>query len=234
MSSDRFIVQGFMAKSDPFLSDAFLLGHVKVLEDFGITNVTTNNSKWKDSKNVYVIICFDEETHDIVAGIRIEKKSASSILPIELAVSDYATSLVATVERDKLEGQVAEVCGLWNARRVFGYNLSHFLSEAAVAVLPHLDVKSAYCLVAHYTLELSLSLGFEILQNFGDSGWIPYPNDTYKAYGMRIADVNFLQSGNPEVVRSIIEIRNSLEGQVTVRGQRKNSIVSYNLLNVLP
>jgi hypothetical protein len=225
----QYIVDGFWAAENRKTCVEYLDGHVQVLEEFGITNVTTNSDYWKDREDVYVIICRESESGQIVAGIRIEPKVESKLLPIESAISSIDIGILNEVAESSRIGKAVEICGLWNSRKVFGKDISRFLSECAVAILPHLEARIAYCLVAHYTLELSQSLGFCIIDEIGTNGWVPYPNETYKAFSMVIRDIESLSFGNPEVVERIHSFRFRPNGTAVITTTRYVSEISYNL-----
>jgi hypothetical protein len=225
----QYSIEGFWASEKPEVCEEYLQGHVRVLEEFGITNVTTNGDYWTYRDDVFVFICREIETGIVVAGIRVEPKIDSQPLPIEAAVLPSEPKIIDVILSSRNHGRVVEICGLWNSRKVFGREISRFLSECAVASLSELQVAHAYCLVAHYTLDLSKSLGFHVVQEIGTDGWIPYPNETYKAYSMVINDVRNLEGGDHDVIERIMNLRKNTSGISVIKTPRFISELNYNL-----
>lgn len=104
--------------------ERFLKGHVSVLEDYGITNISTNNNLWMEMKNVFVIVAFYGE--EIVGGIRVHVADGKEPLPVEKAVG-YIDCKVHQLINQYLETGTGELCGLWNAKSVAGYGVSLLL-----------------------------------------------------------------------------------------------------------
>jgi hypothetical protein len=107
----------FKAIENQALCEEFMSGHIRVLKDFGITNVTTNTDSWKMNENIHVIVAKSKSTGELVGGIRIQIMSDKEELPIEQALTELDPKVPEVLRRDKAH-EVAEVCGLWNSKRV--------------------------------------------------------------------------------------------------------------------
>ncbi|HRH39008.1 MAG TPA: hypothetical protein PK760_11710, partial [Flavobacteriales bacterium] len=77
--------KAFRATNEPELCAEFLRQHRKVLEDFGITNVTTNDDAWTKDPNTYVIVALADDA-SMVGGIRLEVDKGTRDLPIQSAL----------------------------------------------------------------------------------------------------------------------------------------------------
>src|SRR5579872_4476168 len=67
------------------LSERYIAGHKKVLEDYGITNITSNNRVWLDMPCVYAVIAENEEG-EVIGGIRVQMADGTHPLPVEKAI----------------------------------------------------------------------------------------------------------------------------------------------------
>lgn len=187
----RIRVISYPASTNTELSGKFIVGHRRVLHDFGITNVTSNNVDWIGSKETYVIVAVDSENDEIVGGIRINLSQSSTDLPLHGALGYMDERIVNWIEEKNKTG-VAEVCGLWNAKRVFGKGISPLLTLSAVALCGMLPTQLLLGIAAPYTRLMSISMGFELMDQFGDNGYFPYPNDRHRASLMAITDLKCL------------------------------------------
>ena len=68
---ERITFKAFHAPDEPELCAEFLREHRRVLEDFGIANVTTNTADWTSDPDTYVIVAISEK-QGMVGGIRVE------------------------------------------------------------------------------------------------------------------------------------------------------------------
>jgi len=51
----RFSIRAFRAVDEPELCEEYIKGHVKVLTDFGIANITSNNNEWTKHPHIYCL-----------------------------------------------------------------------------------------------------------------------------------------------------------------------------------
>lgn len=190
-------IVAFYATTNRKVCDEFSEGHIKVLEDFGITNVTSNSDYWKEDPQMIVITCREKETGIMVGGVRIELKRDGVELPLEKGVGYMDDRVYAEVERTHKEG-TCEICGLWTSRRAFGKGIAMLVSRVAVGLVPKFEVNSVYCLVAQFTRDMVKSLGFREIMGVGNEGVFPYPNDKFQAYVLNILDIHGLPDATDE------------------------------------
>ncbi len=184
---EKLMFRAFRAVDEPETCAEFMREHRRVLEDFGITNVTTNTESWTTDPHTYVIVALSDKL-GMVGGIRVQIAQKGAPLPMDLALRKMDPSITTCLDGLIGEGN-AEVCGLWNANRFAARGLSSLLAFAAVSVANQLGVRSMVCLVAHYTLRHALKVGFTILEDLGDGGTFTYPIPSIKAIAMVIPDV---------------------------------------------
>ncbi|HRO98816.1 MAG TPA: hypothetical protein PLN54_05225 [Flavobacteriales bacterium] len=189
---ETITLKAFRAVDEPGLCAEFLRQHRKVLEDFGITNVTTNNEAWTQDPETYVIVAISD-IEGMVGGIRIEVDHVGRELPIKSALF----SLDHRIDRELSQlrtGGNAEICGLWNANSYSSKGLPTLLAFAAVSLANQIGIRTLVCLVAHYTLRHALKAGFTIMEGVGDGGTFTYPIPSIKAIAMVIPDAITLSS----------------------------------------
>lgn len=224
----RYEFYHFKAIENKPLCEEFMKGHILVLKDFGITNVTTNTDSWKENGNIHVIIARSKQTLELVGGIRIQIMSKEEALPIEQALSDLDPNVTPFIRKNNC-AEVAEVCGLWNSKRVYGKGISHFLSRTAVAVAPLIGVKKLYCLAAPYTKEMAESIGFQVVEKLGNNGTFKYPIETHLARIMLIDDTLSINSASAQEKERIFDLRNSPQQSFIEKGPLGFLDIEYNL-----
>lgn len=197
--------KAFRAPDEPGLCVEFLKQHRKVLEDFGITNVTTNSASWTSDPDTFVIVAISNRS-GMVGGIRVEIDRPHRRLPIHDALISLDPNIAGTLERLQFSGN-AEVCGLWNANRYSSKGLPSLLALAAVSVANQIGIRSMVCLVAHYTLRHALKAGFTVIENLGEGGTFTYPIPSIKAIAMIIPDVTTLAHANSVHRQSLFSLR---------------------------
>jgi len=121
-------IVAFYATNNRKVCDEFSEGHIKVLEDFGITNVTSNSDYWKEDPQMIVITCREKDTGIMVGGVRVELKRDGVELPLEKGVGYMDERVYSEVERTHQEG-TCEICGLWTSRRAFGKGIAMLVSR---------------------------------------------------------------------------------------------------------
>lgn len=189
---ETITLKAFRAVDEQDLCVEFLRQHRKVLEDFGITNVTTNTEAWTQDPDTYVIVAISD-IEGMVGGIRIEVDHEGRELPIKTALFKLDHRVDKELSQLRTDGN-AEICGLWNANSYSSRGLPTLLAFAAVSLANQIGIRSLVCLVAHYTLRHALKAGFTIMEGIGDGGTFTYPIPSIKAIAMVIPDAIALNS----------------------------------------
>lgn len=136
-------MRAFRAMNNIPACEEFLEGHVRVLEDYGITNISTNNRKWMGLTSVYVITATDESTGKVVGGIRVHIADGKEPLPVEHAIGYMDDKVYKLIEQYKDLG-TGELCGLWNAKSVAGYGVSLLLVRAGISIVNQIRINSLF------------------------------------------------------------------------------------------
>ncbi|MBL7944539.1 MAG: hypothetical protein JNN32_00645 [Flavobacteriales bacterium] len=234
---EKLLIRAFRAVQEPETCATFLREHRKVLEEFGITNVSTNNEAWCSDPYTYVIIA---ETPDgrMVGGIRVEVCGRRP-LPISNALRKLDPRIDEVMARLEADG-TAEVCGLWNALSYNSRGLPNLLSLAAVSVANQLQVRSMVCLVAHYTLRHALRVGFTVIEEVGDGGTFTYPIPSIKAIAMVIPDVRSVDTASVANRKDLMSLRlrpnqNRVEMPAQIEIEvRYELILDHSVLSLVP
>lgn len=207
----------------------FKNGHEKVLSDYGITNITTNTFEWMKDPNVYVVMAISEEDNEVVGGIRIHISSESTTLPVESAVGHMDPNIYNIVKNFRENGGVAELCALWNAKRVAGKGVSTLLTRASIAATVQLSFQTLMGICADYTMDMFNKVGFRVNPKLGNSGEFKYPNENYIARVLGIMNAITLDTAHPYDKERMISLRENLE-QSCEENERKGIIeADYNL-----
>lgn len=223
-----FKITSFQPIHFPELSSKYTEGHRRVLSDFGIENISTNNDAWKQDPSVHAIVAISTIDNSIVGGIRIHYKNSRTSLPLKLALNYLDPKIQEWLNKDSQE-EIAEICGLWNSKKVFGKGLSFFLTRAAVAYVRRNNLTKVVGLAAPYTREMSESVGFRVVSELGSNGTYNYPNEKHLASVMEIIDLPNISTATFENHRRIhslsaYPIQNFQENYRNCR-----SIIHYNL-----
>ena len=172
----------FRAIDEPLLSQQYLEGHVKVLTDYGIENVTTNNSTWMKNPHVYCVVAQDVLSKEILGGVRIQLADGIYPLPVEGAIGKMDQSIFDKVEYYAKEGGIGESCGLWISKKVKNLGLSRYLMWSSISSANQLRFGTLLGICAGYTLKLFGQIGFVVDKSLGENGDFPYPNEKYIAH----------------------------------------------------
>ena len=202
---EQITIRAFRAKDEPGTCMEFLRGHGKVLEDFGITNVTTNNPLWCDDPDTYVIVVLTKEM-GMVGGIRLEVARPGRVLPMKEALMKMDPAIDGVLAELSGSG-MAEVCGLWVAKEFIGRGLPQLLALSAVSIANQFGMESLVCLVAHYTLRQAIKAGFVPLESIGDKGTFTYPIPSIKAIAMVVPDTISLHTSPQEYREALVSLR---------------------------
>jgi len=221
-------IRAFRAIDDEDTCLRFMEGHARVLTDYGITNISTNNSEWKDSPHVYGVIA-ENEQGVIIGGMRLHLTNAADVLPLEKAVGDQDTKIADLIYSYSL-GVAAEACGLWNAREAAGYGVSILLVRALLVIAYQLRLESVFTLCATYTVYITKQMGSSPIDSIGDNGVLIYPVINYKARFFQNTDVSNLSAADEQNRTRIMELRQTPNQIATELVAKYPVEVRYNLL----
>ena len=222
---DFLSFRSLQAINEPETCRKFIEGHRKVLEAYGITMITSNNAKWSEHQNTYVIVAESLDNGAVLGGVRLQIADADFNLPIVDAVGKVDSRIVDIVNSQ--HGRIAEACGLWNSREIAGMGVSFFLLRAAIALAYRVQVDVLYALAAPVTVEMCQNAGFEIERNLGNDGFFNYPKLGLVATAMKIDDLKHLPNASEIDRNHVFDVRERPEQTTEIIGPKGKLSVKY-------
>lgn len=221
--------RAFRAINDYESCTKFRDGHVTVLKDYGITNITTNNDEWMKNPNIYCIVA-ENETGEVDGGIRIQISDYKNLLPVEKAIGKMDPRIHDIVSELRFKGGVGELCALWNSKRVAGLGISILLTRAGISAINQLKFNTLMGICAEYTLKMFQQVGFVVDNSLGLKGEFPYPNPNYIARVLGIMNAATLETAAAYDKERMQNLRDN-PVQMTLEKTEKAEInIDYNLL----
>lgn len=202
---EKITLKAFRAPDEPELCEEFLREHRRVLEDFGIQNVSTNTDAWTRDPNAFIIVAL-HETLGMVGGIRLQVAAPGATLPMEEAIGKMDARIHDELI-GLLDGGNGEVCSLWNANRYANKGVPVLLSQTVTAMASMVGVRHMVCLVAHYTQRHPRRNGFVVMEGVGEKGCFSYPIPSIKAIAMVNRDTIILPDATDQQRHLIFSIR---------------------------
>ena len=203
-------------------------GHVQVLKDYGIENITSNNNEWMYNQNIYCVIAIDND-NEMVGGIRLQIGDGISPLPVETAIGDIDPGIYKVVEYYHKNGGIGELCGLWNSRKVKGVGISVVLVRAAISIINQLKFQTLTGICAEYSLKMFQEVGFVINERLGNEGKFVYPNENYIARVVGILNSLTLATAAPYDRKIMLNLRDCPVQSRIESGPKGNFNVNYDL-----
>jgi len=201
-------IRTFRAPDDKEACAKFITGHKRLLEIYGITQITSNTEQWVDDYSTIVILVEDKETKLVYGGARVQIVTGQYELPIEIAIGKYDPKIYNMVKADQMNGGTCEVCGLWNSREVAGMGIGSFiLARIGVVITSQLPVTTSYVLCAPSTVKMANNIGFVIEKSLGNDGLFYYPKEDLVATAMRFENVRDLSNATEKEKLKITSLR---------------------------
>ncbi len=225
----KLIFRAFRAIDEPDTCERFLNGHVKVLADYGITNITTNNRLWMQNPSIYCVIATKPHSDEIVGGIRVHIADGETPLPLELAIGKMDPRVHAIIN-SYLDSGTGELCGLWNAKEVAGLGLSLLLIRAGISIVTQVALESLFTICADYTMPMVRRVGFVVEDTIGKNGDFVYPNENYIARVLRKMNAIKLETADELDRERIFSLRKSPEQIFVEAGPKGDLEIDYKLI----
>lgn len=226
----NYKIFAFRAIDEPELCGQYIAGHVKVLLDYGITNITTNNNTWVKNPHIYCVVAQDNKSKELLGGVRIQIADGVHPLPVEEAIGKMDNTIYNKVNHYALNGGIGESCGLWIAKNVKNLGISRFLMWASISSAIQLNFSTMLGICAGYTLKLFGEIGFVIDNSLGNNGDFPYPNNNYIAHVIGILNAITLETANQFDKDIMLSLRNNPIQDRIETNKDIISNISYNLI----
>ncbi len=214
--------------NDVNLSERYLSGHKQVLQDYGITNITTNNRVWLEMESVYAIVA-ENEAGELVGGIRLQMADGVHPLPVEKAIG-HMDSRIHDVVKKYYEHGVGELCALWNAKSVAGYGISVLLTMAGISITNQVNCNTLMGICGDYTLQMFKNVGFVVDNTLGINGEFYYPKEDFIARVLGILNSKTLETAIPEYKERMVDLRNRPVQQFEENGPKGAVDINYQLI----
>ncbi len=222
--------RAFRAINEPETCSIFLAGHIKVLEDWGIENITSNNFEWMDNPGTYCIVAELKSTNQIIAGIRVQVGNGTHPLPVVGAVGKYDKRIVELIEVLLEDGGVGELCGLWTSKQTSGLGLGLLLSRAGVAIVSQLKFNTMVGICAGYSLSMFKQVGFVVNEALGKEGDFNYPNEKYIANVVGVLNAQNLWTAKAFDRQRILDLRKNPRQIYKEQGKNQLIEIEYDLV----
>jgi hypothetical protein len=222
----KILFRSFQAINNPKVCELFLEGHVKVLTDYGITNITTNNKAWMEMPSVYVIVAMDENRTKVLGGIRVHVADGNQPLPLESAIGKMDPRVYDIIAEYIDEG-TGELCGLWNSKEVAGLGVSLLLIRAGISIVNQIKLNSLFTICADYTMPMVKRVGFIVEDSIGKKGDFVYPNENYIARVLRKMNAITLEAADEHDKNRILDLRSK---PIQIFNEVGEITIDYNLI----
>jgi hypothetical protein len=220
-------IRAFKAINEPKTCALFLEGHRKVLEEFNLSNISTNTPKWINHEGTIVVIA--EYNGEVIGGARMQITDNDFPLPVADAVAHFDSKIYDLIDEKTKDGGSSELCGLWNARVLPpSLGLTRMVSVACVSMAEQLNTKNIFAICAGYTLYPAMRMGMQIQKQVGNNGEFIYPNSHFRA---RVLCMNgyTLESSNPDFKNEINTLRENPMHKTSLIIEEKEVPVIYSL-----
>ena len=201
-----FRLWAFRAIDEKELCREYIKGHIKVLTDYGITSITSNNSQWIENPNMYCVMAVDSKTGELVGGIRIQIANGIFPLPVEKAIGSMDSRIYDIVKNYAYNGGIGELSGLWVSNKLKGVGMGPYLVRAIISSANQLDFITLIGICGENTLPMFKNVGFLIDRSLGKDGGFPYPTEDLTAHVVGILNAVTLESAasfDKEVMTSL-------------------------------
>lgn len=223
-----YTFRAFRAIDDRDSCENFLKGHINVLTDYGITNITTNNKDWMMNPNVYVIVVEKESDKKIVGGIRVHKADGIHPLPVETAIGKIDAKIYELIN-SYIDSGTGELCGLWNSKEVAGMGISLLLIRAGISFVNQFGIISLFTICAEYTLPMVRRVGFVVETGLGNNGAFIYPNENYIAQVLKKLNATTIETADDIDKERILNLRENPEQKTLELINNRTLVIDYKL-----
>ncbi len=209
MSYTSVRIKAFRAINDFASCRKFIEGHRKVLDNHGISKITSANDEWAYNPSVFVVLVESLDGSKAYGGARVHAADGITGLPIEEATEYLDPKIHEAVKKYSAAG-TGELCGLWNSIEVAGLGIgSYFSALTGVAITTQIGIDTLFALCAPPTVKFSQWVGCRIVNEIGNEGTFYYPKIDLLATVVLLEDSPNLPYANDEAKTKINSLRNN-------------------------
>lgn len=200
-------IRAFRATDDFKTCLKFYEEHKRVLEQHGVTQVTSATAEWMFSRSVFVVVVETMDGGKLYGGARVHAADGKTLLPIETAVGGMDSSIHDYV-RYYAQNGTGELCGLWNSFEVAGLGIgSLFPSRVSVVIAEQIGLNTMFSLCSPATVRFNQWIGSRIFTEVGNNGAFYYPKLDLIATAVFLDDVKDLSSAHPRERQKMLSLR---------------------------
>lgn len=227
---DEAIVMVSRASQDERLCKRLLQGHKRVLEAYGIKNLSSFRTDWFQRDDVLLIAVLSPDGERVLAGARMQPGQVPNDFPLHQAVG-HMDDNVGEFLSNIIEEGAYELNALWNSIELAGMGLgSEFLIEVAMAALPLLEAKHLVALTSPVTRRWREKHGWRLREDLGQEGYFVYPKPSLRATVEHYMFPEYEASVQGEVQELMASIRRRPEDVTTyVHGPKGQLKIRLNL-----
>ena len=227
---DEVIVMVSRASHDPRLCKKLLEGHKRVLEAYGIKNLSSFRTDWFRRDDVLLIAVLTPDGEKVLAGARLQPGQVANDFPLHQAVGHMDPKVGEFLE-EIIPEQTYELNALWNSIELAGMGLgSEFLIQVSMAAMPLLGAKHLVALTSPVTRRWRKRHGWCLREDLGDDGYFVYPKDSLRATVEHFMHPDFHQNVDPDVQELMRAIQKRPEDVMTfVHGPKGQLNIRLNL-----
>ncbi len=219
-------IRAFRAPDDIETCKKFVIGHRRVLEIFGIANITTNTEDWMFSRSIFVVVVETMDGEKLYGGARVQVADGITPLPIEAATGKIDPHIYDIVA-DCAQYGTGELSGLWNSKEVAGLGIgSIFPSRVSVVISEQIGLTSMFSLCSPTTVRFNQWIGSRVLNTVGNAGTFYYPKLDLIATACFLEDVATLKDAHPRERDKMLFLRKNLKCVVPEKSPFKNLYVN--------
>lgn len=203
-------IRAFRATDDLKTCMKFYEGHKRVLEQHGITKVSTANYEWAYRNSVFVVVVESLDQSKLFGGARVHVADGIHPLPIEEATGNLDPNVYSVV-RKYADNGTAEICGLWNSIEVAGYGIGSIFSvRAATVIAQQIGIESLFFLCSPATVRFNEWVGCRVITEVGNNGTFYYPKLDLIATAVLLEDAIGLSKAHPREKEKLLHRRQHL------------------------
>lgn len=219
-------IRAFRATDDPETCLKFIQGHRRVLEIYGISNITTNTNSWMYNPSIFVIVVETMDGEKLFGGARVQAADGIYPLPIEEAVGKMDPKIHSIVNYNAQFG-TGELSGLWNSKEVAGLGVgSLFPSRASVIIAEQIGLTTMFSLCSPTTVRFNQWIGSKVLTSVGNNGQFYYPKLDLIATAVFLEDAVTLKNAHPKEREKMLFLRRNLNYVMQEKSPFKNEYVN--------
>lgn len=219
-------IRAFRATDDIETCEKFVYEHKRVLENYGIKQLTSSNYSWINSRSTFVVVVETLDGKILLGGTRIQVANGIDPLPIETATGGMDTRIFNIIRLKAIEG-VGELCGLWNSKESSESGIGYYFpTQAAMAICGKIGLKTLFVFCAPHTLKVIQQLGAFLLNTVGNRGTFYYPKIDLLAAVMCFEDLTNFKNADVDMREKIIDLIENPKKIRTESSPKKNTLIN--------